>query len=477
MAVLLGFWILGPVVCDLWIFFDVCSCTSSIMHIVVISIDRYLAINDPLNTRNRQQKRNILTLIILIWLIAILLSFPMIVLGIINRNNIFIGRQCIINNKFFVMYGSVVSFVIPLIIVIIVYTLTVYRLKEQIRLCEIQFAQEQLARAADLVAKPFLRRHVPSRNTAATAASSSQWTPTSATALRQLRLGRQPTNLDLNEASVVTTSLQRDKQQQKQVDDRSQSEKEPKVLFRDFAPQKSTKLKTHTKYSCQKSQFDRLKCTDGSQRQQSDTFRESKSCLKCIHCCKTAASPPVHRCCSTKSHLISLPASKVPNQTSYHSAPGRIRRSYVNRLTFTSRTKSSTVRNEQKALKVLGVVFVIFVIAWFPFCIMNLLHGICQRCSVDLNILNSLVWLGYVASTINPVVYTIFNRNFRLKFIDLLCCRGLYSASRHRHFSTYRDHSSTHSSRFQGLLRPDIRHFNRYYEQQELKSRRLTSRQ
>ena len=161
---------LGPVLCDLWIFLDVCSCTSSIMHIVVISIDRYLAINDPLNTRNRQQKCKILLLIILIWLIAILLSSPMIVLGAINPYNIYIDGQCLINNQFFVTYGSVVSFVIPLIIVIIMYTLTVRRLKEQIRQCQTQLAQEQLARAASLVAKPFLRRHIPTRRAAAAAA-------------------------------------------------------------------------------------------------------------------------------------------------------------------------------------------------------------------------------------------------------------------------------------------------------------------
>jgi len=465
------------------------------MHIVVISIDRYLAINDPLNTRNRQQKCKILLLIILIWLIAILLSSPMIVLGAINPYNIIIDGHCLINNQFFVIYGSVVSFVIPLIIVIIMYTLTVRRLKKQIRQCQTQLAQEQLARAASLVAKPFLRRHIQTRSAAAAAAAaantnSSQSTPISAAALRRMRLRRQQTSFEVSEDSADNISLQQQRQQQQQPDQELQIEEKP-IISRDLTRQTSTKISPHTEYACPKNPFCQLKCTcnhehQPQEKQQLETVFEPKShfnCFKHIRCCKTTtATPPIRRCpTSSKPRPISLAVSTVANQSSSssnRSTSGNPMTRNWRRLTITpsvgsSRIKSSAVRNEQKAVKVLGVVFAIFVIAWFPFCIMNLLQGVCKRCYINPNILNGFVWLGYVSSTINPLVYTIFNRNFRLKFIALLKCHCLHSSARRRQFAYYQSHSSLHGSRFQrknGLLQTDIRRFNTLREQQELRA-------
>jgi 5-hydroxytryptamine receptor 2 len=429
----LGLWILGPVLCDLWIFLDVCSCTSSIMHIVVISIDRYLAIKDPLNVRSRQEKHQICLLILLIWLIAIFLSSPMIVLGVINPYNIIINGQCLINNQFFVIYGSVVSFVIPLIIVIVMYALTVHRLKKQIKQCQSQFAQEQINNTANLVTKPFLRRQTASTNVLNTF---SQSTPISATELRRKRFQRQQESFDLSEESLNNICLRK-------------NIKSP--LANHF---QSNKLPAHAEYACPKNPFCQLNCTCNNQQ-------------SCLHCCQKI-NPKVNIRLSRlrKSRPISLQVSANPCQSSPLTV-NSIKRPW-NRLTLTpslssTPAKSSAVRNEQKAVKVLGVVFVIFVIAWFPFCILNLLQAVCKRCSIDGNILNGFVWLGYVSSSINPVVYTIFNRNFRLKFITLLKCQCLYQSSQQRQLSYYQSHSSLHGSRLKrtnGLVQNDIRRFN-----------------
>ncbi|CAF0925432.1 unnamed protein product [Adineta steineri] len=486
-----GYWILGPVLCDFWIFLDVCSSTSSIMHIVVISLDRYLAINDPLNTRNRQQKCKILLLIILIWTIAILLSSPMIVLGAINRNNIIVNGQCLINNKFFVIYGSVVSFVIPLIIVIITYVLTVRLLKEQIRQCQTQIAQEQLARAASFVTKPFLRRHMATGNstTAASVSSFQSTTPASAAALRRMRLIRQATSFELSEESVDNISLQQQKVQQQQqqeqqhssqFDQESQIEEKP-AISRNTLQSGSTKFSPHTEYACPKNPFCQLKCTCNHYPEQQQRYIQLETVLepkarfdyfKYIRCCKRInTTPSLQSYPSFRSHPLNLPISTAPNRSSISSNPslsGNIATKYRRRLTNTpsigmSRPKSSAIRNEQKAVKVLGVVFVIFVIAWFPFCIINLLQGVCKRCFVNPNILNGSVWLGYVSSTINPLVYTIFNRNFRLKFIALLKCQCLFpNLQQRRQFLSYQSQSSIRGSRFQrknDLIQKDIRQY------------------
>jgi hypothetical protein len=417
------------------------------MHIVVISIDRYLGINDPLNVRSRQERHQIFPLIIVIWLIAILLSSPMIILGAINEHNIFINGQCFINNQFFVIYGSVVSFVIPLIIVIVTYALTVHRLKKQIKQCQTQFAQEQINNTINIAAKPFLRRQTASTNTLNKPSQSALITDTE---LRRKRLKRQQTSFDISEESLNKIYLEKDNN--------------PSIT-NDLDHQKSTKLSAHAEYACPKDPFCQLKCTCHNHHNQLESVQEESIRSNCSYC--TESHTPQVR---LRPHLprqdrpISLPASAIPRQSS-STMVNPVKRQW-HRLTLipslmSTRAKSSAVRNEQKAVKVLGVVFFIFVIAWFPFCIMNLLQVICKRCSINGNILNGCVWLGYVSSSINPVIYTIFNRNFRVKFITLLKCQCLYRTARHKQLSYYRSHSSLHGPRrINGLIQNDIRRFN-----------------
>lgn len=88
---------------------------------------------------------------------------------------------------------------------------------------------------------------------------------------------------------------------------------------------------------------------------------------------------------------------------------------------------SMQVRSEQKATKVLGVVFFTFVICWTPFFVINFTQAFVERDElakwISNEIMTTFLWLGYISSTINPVIYTVFNRNFRRAFRQLLLCR------------------------------------------------------
>lgn len=88
---------------------------------------------------------------------------------------------------------------------------------------------------------------------------------------------------------------------------------------------------------------------------------------------------------------------------------------------------SMQVRSEQKATKVLGVVFFTFAICWTPFFMFNIMQAFVDRPQLAKLISNEMIstflWLGYISSTINPVIYTVFNRNFRKAFRQLLLCR------------------------------------------------------
>lgn len=69
---------------------------------------------------------------------------------------------------------------------------------------------------------------------------------------------------------------------------------------------------------------------------------------------------------------------------------------------------SSELANEHKATRVLAVVFVCFFTCWTPFFINNLTVGFCgSKCAVSPWVESVILWLGYLSSTLNPIIYTV----------------------------------------------------------------------
>lgn len=95
---------------------------------------------------------------------------------------------------------------------------------------------------------------------------------------------------------------------------------------------------------------------------------------------------------------------------------------FLNNRSKRNSLSANAVATEQKATKVLGLVFFTFVLCWSPFFILNIIFAACPECQVPEHVVNTCLWLGYVSSTINPIIYTIFNRTFRAAFIRLLKC-------------------------------------------------------
>ena len=75
---------------------------------------------------------------------------------------------------------------------------------------------------------------------------------------------------------------------------------------------------------------------------------------------------------------------------------------------------------ERRATVVLGVVMASFVGCWLPFFSLyplSLLVGF----HVPAPLFAVIFWLGYCNSALNPIIYTVFNREFRAAFRRMLC--------------------------------------------------------
>ena len=80
---------------------------------------------------------------------------------------------------------------------------------------------------------------------------------------------------------------------------------------------------------------------------------------------------------------------------------------------------------EFKAAKTLAVVVGAFVISWLPFVTLNVIYSLCDP-SYDCPLLKPEVimatkWMHYGNSLLNPLIYTVMNREFRRAFKTLLC--------------------------------------------------------
>nr|XP_046207856.1 alpha-2A adrenergic receptor-like [Oncorhynchus gorbuscha] len=76
---------------------------------------------------------------------------------------------------------------------------------------------------------------------------------------------------------------------------------------------------------------------------------------------------------------------------------------------------------EKRFTFVLAVVMGVFVVCWFPFFFTYTLTAICESCCVPETLFNFFFWFGYCNSSLNPVIYTIFNNDFRRSFKKILC--------------------------------------------------------
>lgn len=79
-------------------------------------------------------------------------------------------------------------------------------------------------------------------------------------------------------------------------------------------------------------------------------------------------------------------------------------------------------QKEKRATLILGVIMGCFIACWLPFFFLYILIPACKStCHIPDSAFTFAFWLGYMNSAFNPVIYTIFNKDFRQAFRRILC--------------------------------------------------------
>ncbi|KAJ1126883.1 hypothetical protein NDU88_005289 [Pleurodeles waltl] len=141
-----GYWPFGSF-CNIWVAFDIMCSTASILNLCVISVDRYWAISSPFRYERKMTPKVAFIMISVAWTLSVLISFIPVQLNwhkarttsFLDLNASVEGRAASLDNcdsslnRTYAISSSLISFYIPVAIMIVTYT-RIYRIAaKQIR--------------------------------------------------------------------------------------------------------------------------------------------------------------------------------------------------------------------------------------------------------------------------------------------------------------------------------------------------------
>jgi len=354
---LMGYWFFGKVWCDIYLALDVLFCTSSIVHLCAISLDRYWSVTQAVEYNLKRTPQRVKGMIVVVWLISAVISFPPLIS--MDRSSSETNLQCELNDEtWYILYSSLGSFFAPCVIMILVYIRIYQVAKTRTR------TMSEKKRDMDSPQGNSLDRAAPRRGDSAKSNGNGS--------------AKDKEDQDNGHCPRPTTG--------------SPLPNDPK--HPQAPPPPPPHLDHHDDDYDDSSSSDEKPKKNSSSSKRSDDKKERKSSRK-----SSAGSRKSHA--SSKS--IELFSSR------------RKRRSTVNR------TKASAAR-EKRFTFVLAVVMGVFVLCWFPFFFSYSLYGICRKpCEIPEVLFKFFFWIGYCNSSLNPVIYTIFNQDFRRAFQKILC--------------------------------------------------------
>uniref|UniRef100_A0A914VBF9 G-protein coupled receptors family 1 profile domain-containing protein n=1 Tax=Plectus sambesii TaxID=2011161 RepID=A0A914VBF9_9BILA len=132
-------WHLPVMVCNFYCILDVSASTSSIVHLVTISVDRYVAATKPADYKTPMHRRRVHMAIFGCWFFSVSVALP---LGIgLNTNAeefVKTKHHCGIYNPSYMLYSSLFAFYIPCAVMLVTYSYIFYTLRKRLRAIQLQ---------------------------------------------------------------------------------------------------------------------------------------------------------------------------------------------------------------------------------------------------------------------------------------------------------------------------------------------------
>nr|QQY02479.1 octopamine receptor beta-1R [Cryptocotyle lingua] len=127
MSLMHGRWIFGAWFCDVFNANDVLFSTASILHLCCISMERYIAVNNPLSYERKMTTSKVTLMLTITWILSILISYLPIMSGIYTTSEYLIQKETqpevceFVVNPIYAVISSSTSFTVPSILMVAVY--------------------------------------------------------------------------------------------------------------------------------------------------------------------------------------------------------------------------------------------------------------------------------------------------------------------------------------------------------------------
>uniref|UniRef100_A0A3Q2PXB7 Muscarinic acetylcholine receptor n=1 Tax=Fundulus heteroclitus TaxID=8078 RepID=A0A3Q2PXB7_FUNHE len=372
--IIVGYWPLGPVVCDLWLALDYVVSNASVMNLLIISFDRYFCVTKPLTYPTRRTTKMAGLMIAAAWILSFILWAPAILFWqfIVGERTVPPGECYIqfLSNPAVTFGTAIAAFYLPVVIMTVLYINISLASRSRVSKHKPEKKEKKGMKTPNLLKSHLIKQN---NNNDTSLQASPRSTP-------KASLDSTTTALDGVKNGRV--------EEQKPAQPETTGHPSPRLAQVLTSTSNSAMPKINPS-----SRWSKIKIV---------TKQAGDECITAIE-----IVPPVEGA-ETRSIPISRPRTVARKFAS-------IARSQVKR-------KRQMAAREKKVTKTIFAILLAFIITWTPYNVMVLISTFCQSCVPD-TVWAIGYWLCYVNSTINPACYALCNATFKKTFKNLLLCQ------------------------------------------------------
>lgn len=396
---IIGRWEFGIEMCKMWLTSDVLCCTSSILNLCAIALDRYWAITDPINYAQKRTVERVLCLIAFVWILSLVISSPPLI-GWNDWPDEFDSQKhpCVLNsNPGYRVYSALGSFFIPLVIMSVVY-IEIYiatrrRLRERARASRINPSRTQTTTNTGSGSKETASTLQDGESLSSETNHNERPSP-SIVIISDARV------MPLKSADrlqvIGTTATKREKSNKTSIKIKCETLNKENMLHTIVQEDSITDLQD---------------VSSESNRLSSDTTAAAIDSIGGLLMLQRVGDQG-----SSDAGGGSSICEPIANNNGNY---GRgMRKSSV--YQFIEEKQKISLSKERRAARTLGIIMAAFLLSWLPFFSVYIIAPFCPTCCPSNELMDFLTWLGYFNSALNPIIYTIFNLDYRRAFKKLL---------------------------------------------------------